>query len=116
MTWDGLSLGLIVAAAVPANLFPILYTVWKNWWHSSEARHLFFFVTGLAALIDLYLIRYFFGDFELYGLLRTTIYAVICYQLYRRLWLLVKYNSPLGERRQAGRAATMQAQTTQREN
>ena len=94
MTAAEMATYVVVAAAVPANLFPILYTVWKNWWNTPEGRHLFFFVTGFAALIDLSLPRRWFGPFELYEPLVLLVYLWICYQLYRRLWLLVRYNGP----------------------
>lgn len=102
MTVEELSSLVVVVAAPAANLFPLLYTWWKNWWHSPEGRHLFFFVTGLAALIDLSLIRRWAGHFDLYDELFLVVLVVICYQLYRRLWLLIKYN---GRRARDGRAA-----------
>lgn len=85
---------LVIIAAVPANLFPVLYTVWSNWWHTPEGRHLFFFVLGLAAMIDLSLTRRAAGEFPGYETLVAGVLLVVCYQLWRRLWLLVKYNRP----------------------
>jgi hypothetical protein len=97
---NDLVIAVIAVAAVPANAFPILYTFWKNWWRDEVSRHLVFLVVGLAALGDLALIRRTVGEFHWYDDAVVIVYAFVAYQLWRRMWLLVKYNSPWGEARE----------------
>lgn len=89
-----LDLAIIVVSAIFATAFPILYTVWANWWRSAEGRHLFFMAIGMAALYDLTLAGRWLGQFAWFGTLATLTLLLLCYQLGRRLWLLVKYNLP----------------------
>lgn len=98
MTAQTLAVVIVAAMALPANAFPVLYTWWKDWWRSAEGRHLFFFTVGLAALIDLSLARRLFGPFPGWEQLALGTYVLICWQLYRRLWLLIKYNAPRRDR------------------
>lgn len=109
MMINDLLIAVVFAAAVPANLFPILYTCWKNWWRQEVPRHLTLLVLGLAALIDLAIIRRGWGEFPGYDQVCLVVYVLIAYQLYRRLWLLIKYNSPIGERFQDRRDAERRA-------
>jgi hypothetical protein len=88
----------VIAAAVPANLFCLLYSYWKNWWRVDVGRHIFLLMLGLAGLIDLALLRRTIGQFPGDDFIGVSIYGLICYQLYRQFWFLVKYNSPWGER------------------
>lgn len=102
MSLDLVIVLIIILAAIPANLFLILYTLWTNWWDDKDSRHLFFFMAGLAGLIDLALIRRVTGPFIGYEFLAIGVYLVICSQLWRRLFLLIKFNKhPLREKRQS---------------
>lgn len=105
MTVEVLSVGIVAAMAVPANLFPLLYTSWARWWRSPEGRHLFFFTVGMAALVDLALLRRAFGDFPGYEYLSLATFLLICWQLWRRLYLLVKYNGPRARAQRRAAAA-----------
>lgn len=100
MTINDVLVAVVFSASVPANAFPILYTWWKNWWWQEVPRHLTLLVTGIAALIDLAIVRRVWGEFGWYDEVCLVVYLLIAYQLYRRLWLLIKYNSPWGERRE----------------
>lgn len=96
-----LELALIIASTVPATLFPVLYTVWTNWWRTAEGRHLFFFTLGMTGLYGLTLLGHFFGQFPWFEALSMATLLLLCYQLWRRLWLLAQYN---GRRARRGRA------------
>lgn len=115
MTLHTLLVTVVFAAAVPANVFPILYTWWKDWWKGEVSRHLTLLVIGLAALTDLAIIRRIWGEFPGYEHACLVVYVLIAYQLYRRLWLLIKYNSPWGERREKDRDAKVTAETRSKE-
>lgn len=75
------------SVAIPATIFPILYTVWFRWWESTLGRALFIKSTALAIIIDLTLIGGVWGLFYpwlsiilLYGLA-----VAILYQQYAML-------------------------------
>jgi hypothetical protein len=100
-------------AASRDELFCLLYTWWKNWWRVDVSRHIFFLMLGLAGLINLSLLRRTVGEFLGYDFLVLVVYCLICYQLYRRLWFLVKYNSPWGERTMDRRAVRIERERTE---
>lgn len=67
--------------AIPATIFPILYTSWFKWWESTLGRALFIKSTALAVIIDLTLMGAVWGLFYpwltitlLYGLSAAVIY------------------------------------------
>lgn len=96
MSVRDLAVVIVTLMAIPANVFPVLYTVWTHWdWRrSAEGRHLFFFTVALAALIDLALIRRWFGTFPGFDALVLCTYVVLCWQLWRRMFLLAKHQRP----------------------
>ncbi|WP_067428394.1 putative phage holin [Nocardioides jensenii] len=78
MSADMLALLLIVAAAPPATVFPLLYGLSAPWWRSLVGRALMTSSLGLAFLIDISLAYKAFGDnYALRDVVRLSVYALI---------------------------------------
>jgi hypothetical protein len=73
--------------AVPATIFPLLYTVWFKWWESTLGRALFSKSTALAVIVDLTLLGavwHLFYPWLTIGLLYVLAVAIL-YQQYAML-------------------------------
>lgn len=62
MRGDGLVLALLVAAAVPVNIYPLVYLT-RPWWVSAAGRALMVKAWGNLLLIDLFLASAVWGDY-----------------------------------------------------
>lgn len=85
---------IIALAAIPANLFLVLYSYWARWWETPAGRYLFLSIGGLALLINLSLSRRAFGEWPGYGVTALVVYVIVTAGLYYGLWLLVRENRP----------------------
>lgn len=85
---------IIALAAIPANLFLILYSWWARWWETPGGRYLFLSTGGLALLIDFSLLRRAIGEWPGYGVTALVVYVIVAAGLYYGLWLLVRENRP----------------------
>lgn len=78
MSADVAAVILILAAAPPATLFPIVYGFTAPWWKTLIGRALLTKAIGLALLIDISLIYKFLGDeYFLRDVVRLSVYALI---------------------------------------
>jgi len=89
MSVDTIAAVLVLLAAPPATLFPLLY-VWLPWWRSAVGRALMVSSTGLALLIDVSLARMWLGeDYPLRDAVRLTVYTLITVGVYFKLAALL---------------------------
>lgn len=78
MNADLLAVVLILAAAPPATLFPLLYGLTAPWWRAWIGRALFASSLGLGLLIDISLLYKVFGDnYALRDVVRLSVYFII---------------------------------------
>lgn len=100
MSADTLALLLIISAAPPLTLFPLIYA-WVArgvWWRNPAGRALMVSTTGLAALVDITLIYAAFGsDYPYRDAVRLTVYAWIASGAWLKFGALV-YESRRGRR------------------
>lgn len=81
---------VLVAALVPATLFPIAYHRMAPWRSSEMGRHLMSFTAILAALLWWTLTRRVFGDYPFRIWIGLGLFAVFAALLWHRLYLLYK--------------------------
>lgn len=78
MDADTVALALIVIAAPPATLFPLVLGFTTQWWRRPITRALMTKAVGLALLIDISLVYTWFGDdYALREVVRLTVFALI---------------------------------------
>jgi len=76
---------LLILAAIPATAAAVLYGTRVTWWRSRWGRHLFSYMTAVALVTDLGIIRLMFGDRWWFALLRAGAYAAVVAALWWRL-------------------------------
>ena len=89
MSIETISFLLIVWASAGAITFVFLYGAIAPWHASPEGRHMMTLTLGLAALGTVSVLRRAFGEWSLYDETVMGIYALIGWQLWLRVWLLV---------------------------
>lgn len=87
---DAVSQALILAATSGAFAFVVLFAALAPWWRSAEGRHMMALTVGLTALGASSLIRRAWGEWPAYDETVTAIYALLAWELWRRVALLVK--------------------------
>lgn len=90
LTKTDVSLILIVAGAIPANLFPIFYGFRAPWWRSLLGRALITKATGLALLVDFSLLFSIFGDYTYRDEARVVVYTIIVAGLWLQFIALLR--------------------------
>lgn len=83
------SLLLIVAATSGAVAFVVLYAVLAPWHKSREGRHMMALSFGLGALGVVSVLRRALDEWPGYDVTVTLIYALIGWELWRSVWLLI---------------------------
>lgn len=89
MSIETISFLLIVWASAGAITFVFLYGVVAPWYSSREGRHMMALTLGLAALGTVSVLRRAIGEWSLYDETVMSIYALIGWELWRRVWLLI---------------------------
>lgn len=92
MSADALAFVLVVASALPLNVFPfcLAYISRGVWWRTSTGIALMVSTTGLAALVDITIAYKVFGDDYPYrDLVRNTVYAWIALGAWLKLGALL---------------------------
>lgn len=78
MSPDKMAALLIMAAAPPATLFPLVYGFTAPWWRSLVGRALMVKAVGLALLIDVSIVYQIFGDdYPLRDAVRLGVFSLI---------------------------------------
>ena len=78
MSADTVAVLLVLVAAPPATLFPLIYGFTVRWWTFWIGRALLTSSVGLALLIDISLLYKWLGDdYLLRDIVRLTVYAII---------------------------------------
>jgi len=94
-----LEMVLIGLAGALAFTFCVLYTRYANWWRNPQGRHLFTLTAGIGGFAVVSLLARTVGtDWPGYDVLVMTLYAVMVYQLWRRIQLLWIANHPQRDR------------------
>lgn len=97
MSADAAAVWLILAAAPPATLFPVLYA-WVargRWWKHVTGRALMTSSVGLALLIDIFLVYQWLGDdYALRDEVRLAVFAIITAGAYQTCYALVSSTRP----------------------
>jgi hypothetical protein len=73
---------VLVAMLLPANYFPIFYTIAFRWWDAHLGRALFTKALGLAVVLDTALMVKFFGGEEYATEVRFVAYALVLVGMY----------------------------------
>lgn len=73
---DIISVVIVCLAAIPANLFPLVYSR-RPWNKSFIGRALMVKATGIALLIDVTVAFYLFGDYSYRNLIRVLVFSVV---------------------------------------
>lgn len=76
---------LLILAAIPATAAAILYAAGVTWWRSRWGRHLFSYMTSVALVLDLGIIRLVFEDRWWFAALRSVAYTLVVVALWWRL-------------------------------
>lgn len=76
---------LLILAALPATAAAALYGFGVTWWRSRWGRHLFIYMTSVALVTDLGVIRLAFGDHWWFAVLRAAAFALVVVALWWRL-------------------------------
>ena len=79
---NALGTGILFAMLIPANYFPVFYTVAFRWWGGHLGRALFIKALGLAIVLDVVLLVKFFGGEAWADELRFVAYALVCFGMY----------------------------------
>lgn len=91
MNVDQVTTVLVAIAAVPANLFPLLYGLRSPWYVNALGRALLALAVGTALLIDLSLLRYVLGeDYPGRDQLRLVIYGLVTVGLWGQFLALLR--------------------------
>ena len=78
MSADTAAVLIVLLAAPPATLFPLLYGVTRPWWRSLVGRYVFTSALGLGLLIDISLLYNWLGDqYFARDIVRLTVYSLI---------------------------------------
>jgi len=87
---DTLATALVFIGAVPATLFPLLYS--RSPWRKSVVGHaLMIKAVGLALLVDLTALTYVFGtDYLGRDLVRVAVFTIIVTGLWTQLYALIR--------------------------
>jgi hypothetical protein len=75
-----------------------------RWWDSEMGRHLMVYMTVIAAVLVLSVIRTVVGDSWWFQLLRTIVFIGVPFAMTQRLWLQIKAQRLDREEREARRA------------
>lgn len=75
---------LLILAAVPATLAALLYGTRVTWWRSRWGRHLFSYMTAIAVVLDLGVVRLVFGSRPWFEALRVAAFGVVVAALWWR--------------------------------
>ena len=89
MSIDTFAFLLIMWASAGAVAFVFLYGALAPWYASREGRHMMTLTLGLAALGAVSVLRRSIGEWPYYDVSVMCIYALIGWELWRRVWLLV---------------------------
>lgn len=76
---------LLILAAIPATGAALLYGFRVTWWRSRWGRHLFTYMTAVALVTDLGIVRLAFGDRWWFAALRAGAYGLVVIALWWRL-------------------------------
>ena len=83
-------IAVIVFAALPANLFVVLYHLTASWWKSEFGCNLMTLLASLAAALDLSLSRWIFGPWPGLSHAALFVYLAIGGAIWWRLALLLR--------------------------
>ena len=89
MTYTEIGNVLVVAGAIPA-LSSVLVFARVRWWESRWGRHLMAYMTAIAILLVLSVIRLAFGDAPWFAALRLVALAAVVVVLWWRLAYVVQ--------------------------
>ena len=80
---------LLLPAAVAANAAPIRYAarVGWDWWYSTWGRHLMAYMTSLAGVLDVGVLRLFIPESIWFQVIRTVVFAWMVAMLWWRVLL-----------------------------
>lgn len=81
---------LLILAAIPATVAAVLYGCKVTWWRSRWGRHLFSYMTAIALVTDLGVVRLFFGEQPWFAALRTAAFAGVVAALWWRLAFVIE--------------------------
>lgn len=82
-------LALIFTATSGALVFVVLYALLAPWWRTREGRHVMLLTLGLTALGLSSLSRRAVGEWPGYDLVVSAIYALIAWEMWLQVWLLI---------------------------
>lgn len=81
----------ILASTFLANAFVIAYHIIAPWRNTDMGRHIMNFGLVLAVILDLWILRLFFGQGqEWFDWVRLAAFAGLPYVLFRQIWMLVR--------------------------
>lgn len=84
-----IAVALIALAAIPATLFPLIYSR-SPWWRSSPGRAVMTLSVGLALLVDLSLVHLVALTWAGWPAVTVAVYALITVGLYWLLYALIR--------------------------
>jgi len=89
---------MVVAAGIPALIFPIVYTLSFRWWKTLLGRALFFKSFALAELVVLGILRVLFGeDYPWRTPIRFFVFSNVALALWIQLYSFLKIRSEAKE-------------------
>lgn len=97
MSIETITFLLIMWASAGAVTFVFLYGAIAPWYTSREGRHMMALTLGLAALGAVSILRRSIGEWPFYDVTVMGVYALIGWQLWRRVWLLLSAQSRGGD-------------------
>lgn len=90
MSADTWAYVLLIAAAPPATLFPLIYGLALPWYRSLVGRALMTSSVGLGLLVDISLVYRVLGaDYQARDVVRLTVFSVVTLGSYLQFWALV---------------------------
>ena len=91
MSADTAAVLLVLAAAPPATIFPLIYGFTVRWWTFWIGRALLTSSVGLALLIDISLMYKWLGDdYLLRDIVRLTVYAILATGAWLTLFAILR--------------------------
>lgn len=81
---------LLILAAIPAILSALVYGFGVTWWRSQWGRHLFSYMTAVAVVFSLGLLKLAGVDSTLFAYLRAAAYAFLVMALWWRLLIILQ--------------------------
>jgi hypothetical protein len=96
---------VLIAMFLPANYFPIFYTIAFRWWGGHLGRALFLKALGLAIVLDTALFVKFFGDAAWAEEIRFVAYALVLIGMFYQSFVMTSIRIKAGKSKPAATAS-----------